>query len=105
MSTEEKAAKIKELAVKLKDRIKTIHGVDGAMAAVPEVVALVEQGADEIKGSDKEDLAVEIINSLVDIPLVPEAAEGFVIRAAIRSLVSALNKWLGNDWLDKLNLK
>jgi len=38
----------------------------------------------------------------VDIPYLPEAVEGIVIGFAIDMLVSAVNKWFGNDWLDKI---
>ena len=84
------------------DRIKTIHGVDGAIAALPEVIRAVETKASEVTGmtgAQKKELAVEVINALVDIPFLPEKLEGILIGWAIDAVIAALNKLVGKDWL------
>lgn len=85
--------------------IKSIHGIDGAVKIIPDVVKIVENiGKTEgLAGADKKKLAVTIINILVDVPFIPEAVEEVIIGFAIDTVISALNKMLGKDWLSKVS--
>jgi len=102
-------AKAKELIAKLgavADEIKSVKSLSGALAVVPDVVKLVESVGQEedIKGADKKQLAVAVLNALIDIPFLPESVEGMLIGWAIDAVVAALNKLVGPDWLAKLQL-
>jgi len=88
----------------LKDQAKQVKGVKDALQILPAVIKKVEEVAGGIKlaGAQKRELAIAVINKLVDIPWVPEAAEGALIGLAIDAIVSALNKLLGTSWLAKV---
>lgn len=68
------------------------------------VLVEVEKVSKEIgsmSGTEKKELAVEIINSLVDIPVMPEWVEAKVIEYVIDVAISLFNKWFGKLWLEK----
>ncbi len=84
------------------DAAKGIHGVDGAVKIIPGVIAEVELAAQKTQGmtsAEKKELAVTIINRLIDIPLIPESVEAMLLGYAIDAIVSALNKLVGKDWI------
>lgn len=84
------------------DAAKGIHGVDGAIKIIPGVIQEVELAAQKTQGmtsAEKKELAVTIINRLIDIPRLPESVEAVIIGWAIDAAVSALNKLVGKDWL------
>jgi hypothetical protein len=96
------AQKIIDSSKELMSRVKAIHGVEGALAVLPEAVIAVEKKAAELKtlsGAQKKELAVEVINILVDIPWLPEALEGKLIGLGIDLIVSSLNKIAGKEWI------
>ena len=104
MDYEKKAQELLDKLGAVKDKIKTVKSLKDAAEAVPDVVKLVEGvGQDEdIKGSDKKALAVAVLNTLIDIPFLPESVESMLIGWAIDAVVSALNKLVGKDWLAQL---
>jgi agmatine/peptidylarginine deiminase len=83
---------------------KAFKAVSAAVAVIADVVERVEVlGADlKAAGGNKKELAVEVINSLVDIPWVPEAVEAHLIEFAVDAIVGAFNKKFGKDWLGKI---
>ncbi|MDD2773393.1 MAG: hypothetical protein PHP45_06825 [Elusimicrobiales bacterium] len=100
-------AKAKELIEKSKAallELKQIKTLDDAAKVLPDVIKLVEGvGADEgLKGADKRELAVAIINELVDVPFLPEKLEEVLIGWGVDTTVHALNKLLGQDWFAQL---
>jgi hypothetical protein len=105
--------KIKKLAEEIMtsgreiiDRIKSVHGVEGAISAIPDVLIMVEKKAAELtglSGAEKKQLAIEILNTLIDVPLLPEAIEGKLIGIAIDAAVAALNKIAGKEWIKLYN--
>lgn len=85
------------------DRIKKVHGIDGFISAIPDVVKIVEAFSEKkaLASADKKALAVEILNRIIDIPLIPESVEGVMISWGIELAISSLNKLIGKDWLEK----
>ena len=83
---------------------KAFKAVSAAVSVITDVVQRVETlGADlKLAGAQKKDLAVAVINTLVDIPWVPEALEAQLIEFAVDAIVGAFNKKLGKDWLAKV---
>lgn len=84
------------------DAAKGIHGVDGAVKIIPGVIAEVELAAQKTQGmtsAEKKELAINIINRLIDIPLIPESVEAMLLGYAIDAIVAALNKLVGKDWI------
>jgi hypothetical protein len=83
---------------------KAFKAVSAAVSVITDVVQRVETiGADlKLAGDKKKELAVEVINALVDIPWVPEALEAQLIEFAIDAIVGAFNKKFGKDWLSKI---
>ena len=88
----------------LKAEAKEVKGVKDALKILPAVIKKVEEVAGGVKlaGEQKKELAVAVINKLVDIPWMPEPAEAFIIGMAIDAAVAALNRLLGTSWLAKL---
>jgi hypothetical protein len=56
----------------------------------------------KLSGSDKKDLAVLVINKIIDIPFLPEYFEGVLIEWSIELSVQIVNKIGGKDWLNTL---
>jgi len=106
MDYEKKAKELLEKLDGLKDKVKAVKTLKDAAAVIPDVICVVEAtGTDEdLKGADKKELAVAILNALVDIPFLPESVEAMLIGWAIDAVIAALNKLVGKDWLEKLQL-
>lgn len=83
---------------------KAFKAVSAAVAVITDVVERVEGiGADlKLAGASKKELAVQVINALVDIPWVPEALEAQLIEFAVDAIVGAFNKKFGKGWLSKI---
>ena len=83
---------------------KAFKAVSAAVSVITDVVQRVETlGADlKLAGAQKKELAVAVINSLVDIPWVPEALEAQLIEFAVDAIVGAFNKKFGKGWLEKI---
>ena len=83
---------------------KAFKAVSAAVSVITDVVERVEiLGADlKLAGTSKKELAVQIINTLVDIPWVPEAMEAQLIEFAVDAIVGAFNKKFGKGWLGKI---
>ena len=83
---------------------KAFKAVSAAVAVITDVVERVEVLGKDLKlaGDKKKELAVEVVNSLVDIPWVPEALEAQLIEFAIDAIVGAFNKRFGKAWLSKI---
>ena len=83
---------------------KAFKAVSAAVSVITDVVERVEVlGADlKLAGTSKKELAVQIINCLVDIPWVPEALEAQLIEFAVDAIVGAFNKKFGKTWLSKI---
>lgn len=79
-------------------------GLKEIVSNIPETVVAVEKFAKTVKmaGDMKKDVAVEIVNRLVDIPFVPEAAEAVIISFAIDAAVAAFNRY-GKGWVEKFS--
>lgn len=90
--------------VALKEEAKQVKGVKDALQILPAVIKKVEEisGGVKIAGAQKKELAVAVLNKLVDIPWVPEAAEAMLIGLAIDAVVAAFNRLLGTAWLAKI---
>ena len=88
----------------LKAEGKKVKDVKSALQIIPAVIKKVEEISKNVKlaSSQKKELAVSVINRLVDIPWVPEAAEAVLIGLAIDAIIAAVNKWFGASWLAKL---
>jgi hypothetical protein len=88
----------------LKTEAAEIKGVKDALGVIPDVIKKVEEVAGGVKlaGGQKKELAVAIINALVDIPWVPESAEAALISLAIDAMIAGFNKLFGNTWLAKV---
>lgn len=52
-----------------------------------------------LAGDKKKELAVAIINKLVDIPYVPEQVEAILIGFTVDAIVAAFNRKFGKAWL------
>ena len=88
----------------LKAEAGQVKNVKDALQILPAVVKKVEEVAGGVKlaGDQKKELPVAVLNKIIDIPWVPEAAEAVIIGMAIDAIVAAANKWLGTAWLAKI---
>jgi hypothetical protein len=82
-----------------------LASINGKVDVLQTVLVEVEKAGKEVSGMvgvDKKKLAVEIINSLIDIPMIPEWGEAILIEYVIDIVVTLFNKWFGHTWLDKI---
>jgi len=82
---------------------KAFAAVSAAVALITDIITYVERiGVDiSLAGVEKRDLAVMVINKLVDIPWVPENVEAVLIGFTVDAIVGAFNKKFGHGWLTK----
>ena len=62
--------------------------------AICETVEQVEKEYIDVKGQDKKDIAINLINALVDIPVIPEKLEEKAISLLIDLVVFMFNKYV-----------
>lgn len=97
------ADKIEDELVGFKEMIKSKPSVFKVISAIPVVIKKVEEMGNVIKGISKKALAIELLNRVIDIPILPEKLECVFIGFAIDAIIEVLNKYLGKDWLGKIN--
>lgn len=81
-----------------------IESIQVIWELIVEVIAAVEKYSVElgkISKEDKREIAVDTLNSLIDIPYMPEWLEGRVFGFAIDGAIQLLNRFVGKDWLSK----
>lgn len=98
---------IEEIKGKVSEAKSTVKGVKSAGDAIkllPTVVKAVEELSKEIKqsGLNKRNLAVNVINSFIDIPFIPESIECSIIGIAVDAVIATVNKYLGKQWLQAI---
>ena len=69
-----------------------ISAIKGAELDTPEVRS----------GADKRRIAINIVNDLIDIPLIPESIEAKLIGLLIDLVIYAFNELFGHNWSDKV---
>jgi len=93
---------IRELYGKIKT-VKTLgpKSVGVAIDIIEDVTIAIEEHSDEfetLSGSAKKKLAIDIINELIDIPVLPEIMEAKIIGFIVDTVIRLKNKWLGKGW-------
>lgn len=53
-------------------------------------------------GSEKKKALIDWLNSIVDIPWVPEYLEDNIIEFVLDKLIASLNLVLGKDWINRI---
>lgn len=93
----EKVQEIKELNLRSPKQLLT---------AVVIVVRFIESLAknERIRKEDKKSMALEILNSLIDIPYLPEFLEQSIFSWLIEMCVETLNRTLGKLWIEKVGV-
>ena len=95
-------------AIKLKGLLELIDGVvfraiitlldDQLINKLPEGVktqlAAIAQAAIDEDVEKAETLATDLINGLIDVPLLDEESEGLLIGAIVRLIVASVLKWI-----------
>ncbi len=100
-----KLNELKVSVIELKEKMWETKGLTPrlrlAIKIVPDVVKAVEAVTAEIPaaGDEKKELAIKVINDLIDIPYLPETLEAVIIGFAIDVAVDAFNK--AKDWAHK----
>lgn len=111
MSNETGNADIKALADKLiadlsaakAELVESKLSIRDAIKNIPDVVYAVEAVSATIKlaSDQKRELAVEVINRFINVPLIPESGEAVLIGFVVDAVVAAFNKY-GKDWFNKV---
>lgn len=73
--------------------IKTVRG------NLPDIIDAIKQAQSDLAdktGAEKLDYAAKILNAKIDIPFLPEAVEGIVIKAALTVTVEILKHLHGD---------
>ncbi len=94
-----------KLVIKLAKEIKSTGFSFGKLKkVVQQVCIIVETYTNDVgilSSSAKIELAVEIINIIVDIPYIPEWLERKIFKVVVKKVVNYLNKKFGDEWLKK----
>lgn len=85
-----------ETAIKEKDLQKVWDIIAGVIVNVESIIEV------KLEGKEKRQLAIDIINELVDIPVIPEFIEAKIIGLVVDAIVSALNKIFGKQWIERV---
>jgi len=93
---------------KVSDMWDTIKDGDLSLAnkisAVIDFTAnVVEKFKADLSGGDRLETAVQVVNDVVDVKYIPEWLEAKAFRFLFTLAVDLKNKYLGHDWLDKIN--
>lgn len=108
--TDEEKKLVKETAevlerelVGLKETVVGAKTLKEKILVVPDVVKHVEVAGKQLKlaGHLKRELAVHLINRVVDVPFMPENIEAILIGFVVDAVVAAYNKH-GKDWVSKI---
>lgn len=98
---------LKSTIEEIKSSISSKNFIKIAIAIAPIVVkraeAFVSSTGEKLAGTDKRELAIEIINYFLDIPILPEYIESKIIGIGIDFSISVLNKLFGKNWLEKVD--
>lgn len=94
-------SKAKELVEGLKNLDLGSKKLADILSAIPKIVCTVEKEFGDLTGDDKKELVVNVLNMLIDVPLVPESVEGWMIRFIVDKTVKGLNDIFGKDWVEK----
>jgi|SRR3972149_8533774 len=68
-------------------------------------VELVAKRFPEFKAEEKKEVAIKLLNDLINLPYIPEWLEDNVIKMCIDVVVHTLNGFFGSNWLDDVKLK
>lgn len=82
-------------------RLETVKNWKDAIRLVPVIIKTVEVEAWSSGEYEKKKLAVAIANELVDLPYVPESAEGLLFGAMIDFAIDLANQLFGQNWIEK----
>ena len=77
-------------------------GISGQVDILQATLVEVEKTANEVgglPGEQKKKLAVEIINKIVDIPVIPEWVEAKIIEYIIDIMIGFFNKHFSHAWI------
>ena len=93
----------------LKEHIDEVGWDTASVKIVNEIITKVLESIEKmsaetehLSSQDKKTLAIIVINKLVDLPYAPEWLEEKMISFVIDNIVEVLNKYLGKDWLTKI---
>lgn len=119
LEQEKKLAGLLDEAIKLKGILELVDGVvfralltlldDQLINKLPEEIKVkLAEIAEAVIADDiekAETLATDLINALVDAPLLDEESEGLLIGALVRLIVSAVIKWIEGKKEQPVTLK
>ena len=103
---EEIAVLVEELKAKVAEiKDLNLRTAKGLLSAVVIVVRFIESlsHSDRIFKTEKKSTALEVLNSLIDIPYLPEFLEHSIFSWLIDMTVETLNRTLGKLWIEKVN--
>ena len=119
LEQEKKLAGLLDEAIKLKGILELVDGVvfralltlldDQLIDKLPEEIKIkLAEIAEAVIDEDVEKaeiLATELINALIDVPLLDEESEGLLIGALVRLIVSAVLNWINGKKPEPVQLK
>jgi hypothetical protein len=119
LEQEKKLAGLLDDAIKLKGLMELVDGLvfralltlldDQLIDKLPEAIKVqLSQIAEAVIAEDvetAETLATDLINSLIDVPLLDEESEGLLIGALVRLIVSSVLKWIESKKASPVTLK
>ena len=106
MDTKALADKLMGDAAHLREVFRAARGsLRGTIRQIPAVVEAVERLAKDTQlvGDQKREVAVIILNRLIDLPWIPEKVEAVLFGLVVDAVVAAYNRF-GHGWMSKLGL-
>ena len=67
-----------------------------------DAIVTVEKKYGKGEGAKKLRAAIDIINSIINIPIIPEFAEDALFKLVIEAVIWFLNKGFGHQWIEKI---
>jgi len=91
---------VNELKATVEEVVKA-HGIRGWGQLIPTVVMRVEavrEAGQGLSGPDKKQVAVTVLNQLINLPIVPEFVEEKIFSLAVDWFVHFFNRSHGHTW-------
>lgn len=80
----------------------TLRAVYMAIADVVVFVEAIARDSKVLTGEQRRDAAVQALNQVINIPVLPEFLERRLFGILVDAIVQTLNRFLGHEWINRV---
>ena len=105
MSISDNEILIREKVLDLRMDFVAIHSFQDLITILPDIIAttdLISKNFEKMSSKEKRDVVIHVVNSFIDIPVLPEWLEEKAIGRLINIIVGSFNSQFGKDWVNKI---